>query len=147
MNLSPRSTISFRSHSSLYTYHALHIVLLQHKLHKNVIRKTFWKQHNNKDAITAGLLNPSEKFLKPLLTSFLESSPCGVVLEYCCVNDNERMEIINASQKEMGKIKNSESEAKSNEDMLLIKILLLTHSMIVYNNNNSKILVYSTNAR
>lgn len=74
--------------------------------------------HLNQDAIAAGILDSSEKFLKPLLTKFLESSPYSVVMEDCC-EDHERMDIINASQKEMDEIKKSQSEVKSDEDMLL----------------------------
>lgn len=60
----------------------------------------------NEEAISAGLLNQSET-LKPMLTKFLEESPYSVVLEECCINEAERLEIIHASQLEFEDVERS----------------------------------------
>jgi hypothetical protein len=60
----------------------------------------------NEEAISAGLLNQSE-ILKPMLTKFLEESPYRVVLEECCIDEAERLEIIHASQLELEDVERS----------------------------------------
>ena len=57
----------------------------------------------NQKAVRAGLLNQSQT-LRPLLTRFLESSQYNVVLEDCCADEDERNDIIAASQREMEEI-------------------------------------------
>lgn len=78
----------------------------------------------SKDAIESGILNQSE-MLKPLLTRFLESSPYSVVLEDCCVDDSERMEIINASQVELDEIEKSNDDANIDDEANIITDSLL----------------------
>ncbi len=69
----------------------------------------------NQKAIQAGLLNQSET-LKPLLTKFLESSQYNIVLEDCCVDQDERNEIIEASQREMEEIEKKTFENSRNDN-------------------------------
>mmetsp|Transcript_12407 Transcript_12407/g.18792 ORF Transcript_12407/g.18792 Transcript_12407/m.18792 type:complete len:887 (+) Transcript_12407:81-2741(+) len=68
----------------------------------------------NQKAIQAGLLNQSQT-LKPLLTKFLESSQYNVVLEDCCVDENERNDIITASEREMEENENTNGDNGSND--------------------------------
>ena len=90
----------------------------------------------NDEAISAGLLNQSET-LKPLLTKFLESSPYSVVLEDCCVDDSERMDIIHASQREMEvneKNANGEGDNNNNDDELDV----ITDTFVSNGNDGSR---------
>ncbi len=53
----------------------------------------------NQSAIDAGFLK-EEEVLKPLLGQFLQTSPYSAILDHCCT-DNERLDIIDASQREL----------------------------------------------
>lgn len=69
----------------------------------------------NDDAIAAGILNEAE-ILKPMLTKFLESSPYSVVLENCCIDEKEKVDLINASQREIEEIESIENENNNQDD-------------------------------
>ncbi len=69
----------------------------------------------NQAAIDAGYLK-EEEVLKPLLGQFLQTSPYSAILDHCCT-DNERLDIIDASQRELDYLNVlAESKKEGNDD-------------------------------
>jgi len=68
----------------------------------------------NQSAVQAGFLK-EEEVLKPMLEKFLEASPYRVVLDKCCTEE-QRMEIIDASQKERDDFEQMQQNAESDDE-------------------------------
>jgi hypothetical protein len=73
----------------------------------------------NQSAIDEGYLK-QEEVLKPMFEKFLEESPYSVVLDECCTEE-QRKEIINASQLEMDDFIQQEHVQESNDDDEMIE--------------------------
>jgi hypothetical protein len=67
----------------------------------------------NQSAIEAGFLQ-QEEVLKPMFEKFLEASPYSVVLDKCCTEE-QRKEIIEATQLELDDLRQEQGEQESNE--------------------------------
>jgi len=68
----------------------------------------------NQSAVKAGFLK-EEEVLMPMLEKFLEASPYSVVLDKCCT-EQQRKEIIDASQREKDDFEQLQQNADSDEE-------------------------------
>jgi len=69
----------------------------------------------NKNSIQAGMLNQKD-VLKPMLEKLLEASPYSVILDQCCTSDEERQDVINASQREIDEAEEAARKIKEYGD-------------------------------